>query len=60
MRRPVAVIEPRPGIFGRPSERETQDWTAVVVRHEGDDWPPPAWLALMAGGGTGHREAPDS
>ena len=55
---PVTVTEPRPGILGRPPERETRDWMAGVVRHEVDDWPPPAWLALMAEGGLDRREAP--
>ena len=55
---PVAVIESRPGILGRLPERKTRDWAAVVARHKGDDWPPPAWLALMVEGGHDHYEAP--
>ncbi len=41
----VAVIESRPGIFGRLPQRERRDWAAVVARHTRDDWPPPGWLA---------------
>ncbi len=55
---PGVVIEPRPGTLGRLPKRETRDWAAVVARHKRDDWPPPAWLAVMAGGGDDPYEAP--
>ena len=58
MNPPVAVIEPRPGALGRLPERETRDWATVVARHKGDDWPPPAWLAVVAEGGDDPYEAP--
>lgn len=55
---PVAVVGARPGTLGRLPRREMRDWADVVARHTRDDWPPPAWLAMMAGCGNGPYEAP--
>ena len=53
---PVAVAGS--GTLGRLPLRKTHDWAAVVARHARDDWPPPEWLAEMAGGGNDLHEAP--
>lgn len=45
---PMAVMEPRP--LGHLPERETRDWAAIVAQHTRDDWPLPAWLAVVAEG----------
>lgn len=55
---PMAVLEAGSGTLGRLPCLEAHDWTDVVARHAGDDWPPPEWLAVMAGGGNDPHSAP--